>query len=259
MTNPTTNFSAHKKTFFASDFHLGVPDFSSSRNREKRIVNWLDSIKEEAESVYLVGDLFDFWFEYKKVVPRGFTRLLGKLGELSDSGIKIHIFHGNHDMWQFGYLEEELGCEVHNGLVYTEIAGKKFCIAHGDGLGPEQRWFKFILSIYRNRFFQRLFGAMHPLWGIGMAEWFSNRSKEKTAKTGEKFMGNDKEYLIRFANEQQKIRPVDFYVFGHRHLALDIDIGTARVINLGDWFTKNTCAVFDNQNIELKIWDSPSA
>lgn len=148
---------SHKKIYFASDFHLGIPDHASSLEREKRIVRWLDEVSRDASDIYLVGDLFDFWFEYKTVVPKGFVRLLGKMAEICDRGVQLHIFHGNHDLWMFGYLEKELGCKVYAKPVTIELSGNIFHIAHGDGLGPGQYWFKFILSIYRNYFFQRLF------------------------------------------------------------------------------------------------------
>lgn len=238
-------------TYFASDFHLGVPDFKSSLEREKRIVNWLDKIKHNAKAVYLVGDLFDFWFEYKYVVPKGHVRLLGKMAELVDSGIELHVFHGNHDLWQFGYLDKELGCTVHSKAIDISISGKRFYIAHGDGIGPGQQWFKFILTIYRNAFFQRLFAFFHPSIGIKIAKWFSQRSKLKTDSKHNQYLGDDKEYLFLHASEYLKNNPVDFFIFGHRHLSFNRPLKNARVINLGDWFSKNTYAVFDGKNVEL--------
>ncbi len=241
-----------KKIYFASDFHLGVPDAESSLLREKKIVRWLDSIKKDAAEIYLVGDLFDFWFEYKTVIPKGFTRLLGKLCELQDAGIQIHLFHGNHDLWQFGYFEKEIGCKVHSGPLSLMVANKSFYIAHGDGLGPGQRWFKFILSVYRNRFFQRLFAMIHPAFGIGLANWFSHRSKEKTFSSNAGFLGDDKEYLVLFAKEILANHKTDYFIFGHRHLPFDKPLQEARIVNLGDWFSHNTYAVFDGNNLELK-------
>jgi len=243
--------NTNKKTYFASDFHLGIPDHKSSIEREKKIVHWLDSIKHDASEIYLVGDLFDFWFEFDLVVPKGFVRLLGKLAELSDSGIKIHVFHGNHDLWQFGYLENEIGCKVHSKAIKTEINGKKFYIAHGDGIGPGQTFFKFLLAIYRNYFFQRLFAFFHPSVGLSISYWFSKRSREKTYEGNANYYG-DKEYHVVFAKEFLELEHVDYFIFGHRHLAMDVEVKNSHVINLGDWIKQFSYAVFDGEKLELK-------
>jgi UDP-2,3-diacylglucosamine hydrolase len=248
--------STSKKIYFASDFHLGVPSFEESLIREKRIVRWLDAIKADASDVYLVGDLFDFWFEFKTVVPKGFTRLLGKLAELSDAGIKLHIFHGNHDLWQFGYLQQELNCVVYDKPITIQLNHKTFHIAHGDGLGPGQKWFKFILSIYRNYFFQRLFAFFHPNIGIGLANWFSARSKEKSFSENAQYYGDDKEYLMLYANDFSKQNHVDYFVFGHRHLPMVKTLANGSTfVNLGDWMGYNTYAVFDGNTLELKTFE----
>lgn len=240
-----------KKLYFASDFHLGVPDAANSRLREQRVVRWLESIRHDAQAVFIVGDAFDFWFEYRHAVPKGFSRLIGKLCELQDSGIDVHLFHGNHDLWQFGYFEEEIGCKVHDGPIMIRSADKLIYIAHGDGLGPGQRWFKFILWIYRNRFFQRVFSLIHPSFGIPFANWFSKRSKEKTFGSNSHYLGDDKEHQMLHAAEVLEKHPVDYFLFGHRHLAFDKPLLDARVINLGDWFTQNTYAVFDGTTMTL--------
>lgn len=245
-----------QKIYFASDFHLGIPDFESSLKREQKIVRWLDSIKHDAQALYLVGDIFDFWFEFKTVVPKGFTRLLGKLAELSDSGIELHLFHGNHDLWQFGYLQKELGATIHSKPTHFTLNGKSFFIAHGDGLGPNQRWFKFILGIYRNYFFQRLFAFFHPNIGIRIANWFSNRSKQHTFNQNASYLGDDKEYLMVFAKSYLEQHPTtDYFVFGHRHFPFNKKIDDATVMNLGDWIGYHTYAVFDGENLELKKYE----
>ena len=244
-----------KKIYFASDLHLGIPDHASSLEREKRFVRFLDSIKHDAAEIYLVGDLFDFWFEFDKVVPKGFTRLLGKLAELCDAGIPLYIFHGNHDLWQFGYLEKELGCTVYAKPIVREFNGKKFYIAHGDGIGPGQKWFKFILGIYRNYFFQRLFAFFHPSIGITTANWFSNRSKQNSFEHNTEYFGDDKEYHLLFAKEYLKQEKIDYFILGHRHLPMDKIVGDAHVINLGDWMTYNTYVVFDGEKLELKKYE----
>lgn len=240
-----------KKIYFASDFHLGVPDYSHSLEREKRIINWLNSIERDAQAIFLVGDLFDFWFEYRHVVPKGFVRLLGKLAQLADKGIDIHLFHGNHDLWQFGYFEQELGCAVHNKPIAVIINQKRFHIAHGDGLGPGQHWFKFILSIYRNSFFQRLFAFFHPYIGISIAQWVSNRSKQKTFDANKNYLGDEQEYLILYTKKLLTAERFDYCIYGHRHLAFEKNIDTTTVVNLGDWFNANTFAEYDGNNLSL--------
>jgi UDP-2,3-diacylglucosamine hydrolase len=244
-----------QKIYFASDFHLGIPDHASSLDREKKIVRWLDMVSRDASDIFIVGDLFDFWFEFKTVVPKGFVRLLGKMAELSDRGIRMHIFHGNHDLWMFGYFEQELGCKVYAGPVTIELMGKTFHIAHGDGLGPGQTWFKFILSIYRNRFFQRLFAFVHPNIGIGLANWVSHRSKLKTFHANADYLGDDKEYLVQYAAAVQAQQHIDYFIFGHRHLPFDKPLHNSRVINLGDWMGYFTYVVFDGKTVELKKYE----
>ena len=247
--------STRTHTYFASDFHLGVPNFEASLTREKHIVSWLDSIKHNASDIYLVGDLFDFWFEYKTVVPKGFTRLLGKLAELSDAGIRLHIFHGNHDLWQFGYLAQELGCKVYSKPITITLNNQVFHIAHGDGLGPAQRWFKFILSVYRNRFFQRVFAFFHPNIGIGIANWFSANSKKHTFTENAVYYGDDKEHLMLYAKGILAHTAVNYFVFGHRHLPMQKNITPqSQFINLGDWMGYNTYAVFDGNTLSLKTF-----
>ncbi len=249
--------STPKNIYFASDFHLGVPDYASSLIREKLIVSWLDSIKHDAKAIYLVGDLFDFWFEFKTVVPKGFTRLLGKLAELSDAGIELHIFCGNHDLWQFGYLQQELGCTVHHKPITVNLGAKKFHIGHGDGLGPDQKWFKFILSVYRNYFFQRLFAFFHPNIGIGIANWFSARSKKHTFAEDAVYYGDSKEHLMLYAKQFLTHTHVDYFVFGHRHLPMIRPVGeNSNYVNLGDWMVYNTYAVFDGNELVIKTYTS---
>ncbi len=239
-----------KKIYFASDFHLGVPDAESSLKREKLLVKWLDEIKEDAAEIYLVGDLFDFWFEYDTAVPRGFTRFLGKLAELSDSGIPIHIFTGNHDMWMFGYLEEELNISLHREPIIREYSGKKFYIGHGDGLGPGDHGFKLIKQVFANKMSQWLFAKLHPDWGIKLAQFWSGRSRDSNDDS--KFLGEDGEWLVQYAKEKLAKEHFDFFIFGHRHLPLFMNVGNeSYYINLGDWISHNTYAVFDGENLGL--------
>ena len=245
-----------KKIYFASDFHLGTPAGENSRTREKTIVRWLDEIKSDAEELYLMGDVFDFWFEYKTVVPRGYVRLLGKLAELSDAGIKLHYFTGNHDMWVFDYLPKEIGATLYREPVQREINGKKFFLAHGDGLGPGDNGYKFIKKVFANKFSQWLFARLHPNLGIGMANYWSKKSRIATQLEEEKFLGDDKEWLVMFSKEILAKEHFDYLIFGHRHLPLDIKINSSRYINLGDWFRYNSYAVFDGVELELRYYDS---
>ena len=205
----------------------------------------------------VLGDLFDFWYEYKKVVPKGYVRILGKLAEITDSGIPIHFFVGNHDMWMSGYFEQELNIKVYQAPEVFERSGKSFFIGHGDGLGPGDVGYKFIKKIFRNKTCQWLFGLLHPNIGIGLANYFSSKSREKTGTSDEHFLGEDKEWLILYTKEQAKTRAIDFFIFGHRHYAMDFKINEkSRYINLGDWIRLNTYAVFDGNELQLLTWEA---
>lgn len=245
----------NKKIYFASDFHLGIPDAASSLEREKRIIRWLDGIKNDCAELFIVGDVFDFWFEYKTVVPKGFVRLQAKFAEFADAGIPVHFFHGNHDLWQFGYFEKELGINVYDKPIVREFNGKRFYIAHGDGLGAGQWRFKFVLWIYRNKFLQNVFGFIHPNLGIGLANWLSHRSKLKTYD-GNFTFHEEKESLIMHCRELLKTEKFDYLIFGHRHLPMEYNLGNGSTyINLGDWINFNTYAVFDGNKTELKTFE----
>ncbi len=245
--------SPEKKIYFLSDFHLGAPDYQSSLQREKKIVSFLESIRQSASAIFIVGDIFDFWYEYKQVVPKGYVRLLGKLAEITDSGIPVHFFVGNHDMWMRNYFQKELNMSVYFEPETFEWNGKKIFIAHGDGLGPEDHGYKFMKSIFRNSFCQWLFGLLHPSWGIGLANYFSRKSRKKTGKQDEVFLGEDKEWLIIFSRGLLAKEHYDYFIFGHRHLPLDLKLtDKSRYINLGDWITYFTYAEFDGQSVQLK-------
>lgn len=248
---------AGKKIYFLSDFHLGAPDYKSSLEREKKIVAFLESIRHDAAEIFIVGDIFDFWYEYRKVVPKGYVRLLGKLAELTDSGIIIHAFVGNHDMWMSGYFEEELNIPVYHHPKKFEWNGKKFYIGHGDGLGPADHGYKFIKKVFRNPACQWLFGQLHPTWGIGLANYFSRKSREKTGSADEHFLGEDNEWLAIYCREVLKKEHFDYFIFGHRHLPLDLALpGNSRYINLGDWIRTFTYAVLDGDTVHLNAWPS---
>lgn len=244
-----------KKIYFLSDFHLGAPDYEQSLKREKKLVQFLDIISKDAGAIFIVGDLFDFWYEYRSVVPKGYVRLLGKLATLTDSGIPIYFFVGNHDMWMNGYFEKELNIPVYFREMPFEFNGKKFLIGHGDGLGPGDHGYKFIKKIFRNRFCQWLFGIIHPTLGIGLANYMSRKSRAATGQTDEHFLGEENEWLIVYCKEVLQQQHFDYFVFGHRHLPIDFALpGGSRYINLGDWLRYDSYAVFDGSQFELKYY-----
>ncbi|MBS1730710.1 MAG: UDP-2,3-diacylglucosamine diphosphatase [Bacteroidetes bacterium] len=248
--------SGQKKIYFISDFHLGAPDYATSLEREKKIVRFLETIKEDAAELFILGDMFDFWYEYKTVVPKGFVRLLGMLASFSDKGIPIHFFIGNHDMWMHGYFENELNIKVYEKPERFQFNGKKFYIGHGDGLGPGDHGYKRLKKVFRNPFCQWLFGQLHPTWGMGLANYFSAKSRKKTGSSDQVFLGEENEWLVIYAKEILANEHIDYFVFGHRHLPLDIDLGdNSRYINLGDWIRSYTYAFFDGQNMHLLKWE----
>lgn len=244
------------KLFFASDFHFGVPDYQSSREREDRVVRWLDQIKSEASEIYLIGDVFDFWFEYSAVIPKGFIRFQGKVAELVDAGIKITFFKGNHDMWMFDYFKKELGVQIISDELIFEREGKKFYLHHGDGLGPGDSKYKLLKKIFRSSFCQWLFACIHPNLGIGLANRWSRKSRLQNNKK-EEFRDISEEWLATYCKQILQSTHYDYLIFGHRHLPLDIRFGNSRYINLGEWINFNSYAVFDGENLELKYFENP--
>lgn len=243
-----------KPIYFASDFHLGMDSqVSSSREREQLIIRWLDSIIDEAGQLYILGDLFDYWFEYRKVVPKGFVRILAKLAQFTERDIPLHIFTGNHDMWMFDYLENEIGAHVYQEPIVRELGGKQFFLGHGDGLGPGDHGYKFIKKVFRSKVNQWLFARLHPNFGIGLMQRFSKTSRDSQDEQN-KFLGADKEWLVQFCEEHLKKEAIDYFIFGHRHLPIDHQLSkpSARYINCGDWLSHNTFVVFDGKELELK-------
>ena len=219
------------------------------------MVRFLDSIKEKAGAVYLLGDMFDFWHEYKLVVPKGFTRLLGKISELTDLGVEVHFFTGNHDIWAYDYLEKECGVVMHRKPVTVELGDKVFFLAHGDGLGDPNRTFKFLRWLFHNRVAQVLFAAVHPRWGVDLGlRWAEHSRLKHEAEAPPTYLGEDKEHLVLYAKEYLTSHPdVNYFVFGHRHIELDLMLSrTARVIILGDWITQFTYAVFDGEQLWME-------
>lgn len=241
--------------YFISDAHLGSLAIPHRRMQERRLVNFLDSIKHKATAIYLLGDMFDFWNEYRYVVPKGFTRFLGKISELTDMGVEVHYFVGNHDLWTYGYLEEECGVILHRKPATLEIMGRTFFLAHGDGLGDPDRKFKLLKRCFTNRFCQRMLNFFHPRWGMSLGLNWAKHSRLKREDGKEPpYMGEDKEYLVLFAKDYLKTHPdIDFFMFGHRHIELDLMLTHhSRVMLLGDWIWQFTYAVFDGQNMFME-------
>ena len=242
-----------KKIYFASDQHLGAPTPQFSFPREKKFVAWLDEIKGDAEAIFLLGDLFDFWFEYKTVVPKGFVRVLGKLAEIRDSGVPIYFFVGNHDLWMNDYFETELNIPVYHDLKEFEFNNKKFLIGHGDGKGPGDLGYKRMKKVFTNPFFKRLFRWIHPDLGVKFGQYLSVKNKLISGEEDVKFLGAENEWLVKYAQRRLETQHYDFFVFGHRHLPLEIQISkTSKYINLGDWIGYFTYGVFDGETFELK-------
>lgn len=249
------NIPKGKKIYFASDNHLGAPNKKASLPREKKFVAWLDEIKKDAAAIFLMGDLFDFWFEYKTVVPKGFTRTLGKLAEISDSGIPIYYFVGNHDLWMNGYFEEELNIPVYHEPKEFTFNDTSFFIGHGDGLGPGDKGYKRMKKVFTNRFCKWLFRWLHPDLGVKLAQYLSVENKLISGEEDAKFLGEDNEWLVQYCKRKQSEKHRDFYIFGHRHLPLEIALeNNSKYINLGDWINYYTYGVFDGTTIELKTY-----
>lgn len=242
-----------KKVYFSSDNHLGAPTMKESRQRELKFVRWLDTIKSDAGVLFLMGDLFDFWFEYKTVIPKGFTRTLGKLAELSDAGIEIHYFVGNHDLWMNGYFEEELNIPVYHKPQQYNINGTSFFIGHGDGLGPDDKGYKRMKKVFTNPVAKWFFKWLHPDIGVRLAKYLSVSNKLISGDDDAKFLGNDKEWLVQYAHRKLEQQHYDHFIFGHRHLPLEIPLKeNSKYTNLGDWINYYTYAEFDGEKLSLK-------
>ncbi len=246
------------KIYFASDLHLGSPDWNNSLIRETHFVNWLQSIRGDAAEIYLLGDMFDFWFEYKRAVPKGGVRLLGKLAEFADSGIVIHYFVGNHDLWLRDYFQKELGFRVYYNPLVTDIHGRRFYLHHGDGLGPGDASYKFLKRIFKNRFFQWVFRMTHPDLGIAIASWFSKRSRIHANAGNEKDYGDGEYHAIHARNVLQKNPGIDYFVFGHRHIVKFESIAEGKYhVNLGDWMVHFTYLESTKDEVAIRNFGPP--
>jgi UDP-2,3-diacylglucosamine hydrolase len=242
-----------KQIYFLSDFHLGAPNKEASLIREKRIVAFLESIQHKAAEIFIVGDMFDFWFEYKKVVPKGFVRILGKLAQLTDAGIPVHFFVGNHDMWMRNYFKEELNIPIYFAPQIFVRNGLKLLVGHGDGLGPGDKGYKRMKKVFRSPVSQFLFGIAPPYIGMGAANFFSKKSRIATGKADEVFLGEDKEWLVQYCKLKLEKEHFDYFIFGHRHLPLNIKLtNNSTYINLGEWINYESYAVLDGTTITLQ-------
>ena len=245
--------AGNKKIYFLSDFHLGVPNAEESLIREKKIVTFLEEVRTDAALIFIVGDIFEFWYEYRTVVPKGYVRLLGALAQLTDAGIPVHFFVGNHDMWMRDYFQKELNIPVYYEPKEFEFNGKQFLIGHGDGLGPGDHGYKMLKKIFRSPVSRWLFGILPPVVGVGLANFFSRRRRVVTSAKEGAFLGAEKEWQIQYCKKILQTKKVDYLVFGHRHLPIDFCLtNESRYINLGDWIQYYTYAVFDGQQLTLQ-------
>jgi UDP-2,3-diacylglucosamine hydrolase len=251
------NIPEGKKVYFSSDNHLGAPTHNESRPREQKFLRWLDEIRPDAHAIFLLGDLFDFWFEYRTVVPKGFVRTLGKLAEFRDSGIEIHFFVGNHDLWMNGYFEDELGIPVYHNPKEFTINNKKFFLGHGDGLGPGDKGYKRMKKVFRGHFFQWIFRWGHPDIGMRIAQYFSVKNKLISGNDDHIFLGEENEWLATYAKRKLETAHYDYFVFGHRHLPMEIKVGEqSTYFNIGDWIHHYTYGVFDGENFQIKEFEA---
>ena len=247
--------SQKKKIYFASDQHFGAPTPEKSKKREEFFLNWLNHIEKDAEALFLLGDLFDFWFEYKTVVPKGFVRVLGKLAAFVDRGISVHYFVGNHDLWMKDYFETELGIPVYHKPKDFTIQNTTFFIGHGDGLGPNDIRYKRMKKVFINPVSKMLFQILHPDLGIRLGQYLSLKNKLMSGDKEIKFLGDKEEWLVKYANRKLKQKHRDYFLFGHRHIPMEIDLNSSsKYINLGDWISHYTYGEFDGKKIKLKKW-----
>ncbi len=249
------NLPEGKKIYFASDNHLGAPTPEKSFPREQKFIRWLDVVKKDAAAIFLLGDLFDFWFEYKTVVPKGFTRTLGKLAEITDSGIPVYYFVGNHDLWMDGYFEEELNIPVYHSPKEFTFNDSTFFIGHGDGLGPDDKGYKRMKKVFTSSISKWFYRWLHPDIGVRLAQYLSVKNKLISGDEDVTYLGEDNEWLVRYCKRKLESKHRDYFIFGHRHLPMEIDLnGVSKYTNLGDWITYYTFAVFDGNDLRLKTF-----
>ncbi len=244
-----------KRLYFASDFHLGIPNKEDSLERERCIIRWLDEVSSDAAAIILVGDIFDFWFEYPNVIPKGFIRFQGKLAQLRDEGIPVIFFTGNHDMWMFDYFPKELGISVHREPLVFEVGEEKLFVGHGDGLGPGDHIYKLIKLFFASKVCQWMFKWLHPNVGMRIAQIWSSRSRLASDRKEVKSYG-EKEWLYQYILQVEKENQHDYYIFGHRHLPADVKGSNFQYVNLGEWVHHRTYAVYDGSMLDLRYFEA---
>lgn len=241
----------NKKIYFASDLHLTMAPDEDSRRRELDFIQWLDTVKNDAAAIFLLGDMFDFWFEYRHVVPRGFVRLLGKLAEITDSGIPVHFFTGNHDQWIRNYLSYEMNINIYRKPTTFHLNGKTFLIGHGHDISPENMSDRVLNYLFGSRLLCLCYASLHPFWGIAFGKNWSRGSRKRHGLS-KPFIGLDKEFIYRYAKKVLTEKHYDYFVFGHRHMAMNIQLSEkSRYINIGEWLEAQTYAVFDGEDVSL--------
>lgn len=251
------NIPEGKKIYFASDNHLGAPTMKESLPREQKFVSWLNTVKKDAAAIFILGDLFDFWFEYKTVVPKGFTRTLGKLAEITDAGIPIYYFVGNHDLWMNGYFEEELNIPVFHKPQQFTFNNTSFFIGHGDGLGPGDKGYKRMKKVFTNPVAKWFYKWLHPDLGVKLAQYLSIKNKLISGDEDIEFLGEEKEWLVQYCQRKLEQSHHDYFVFGHRHLPLEIDLNNnSKYVNLGDWVSHYTYGEYDGTMLSLKKFET---
>lgn len=250
--------SEGKKIYFLSDVHLGAPVMTNNREREMRLVDWLEGIREDCDTLFLLGDIFDFWFEYKRSVPKGYVRFLAKICEFTDQGIPVHFFTGNHDIWAFDYLPNECGVILHTHNEIFRMGGKRFLIGHGDALNPKDKGYLFLYRTFHNRFLQRCFRWIHPDLGILIAQKWSSHSRLENGRIeADSFRGEEQEEIVRFCRQTLMTEHFDYFIFGHRHLPIDLPLASgSRYINTGDWITYFSFATYDGKDVGLHFVNS---
>ncbi len=250
------NIPEGKKIYFSSDNHLGAPTAELSKPREAKFLRWLDEVKQDAAAIFLLGDLFDFWFEYKQVVPKGFVRVLGKLAEIKDSGIPIYFFVGNHDLWMNTYFEDELDIPTFHTPQVFEFNDKVFFIGHGDGLGPGDLGYKRMKKVFTHPLCKWLFRWVHPDIGMRLGKHLSVKNKMISGDEDATFLGEDNEWLAQYAKRKLETKHYDYFVFGHRHLPMEIKLNpNSTYFNLGDWINHYTYGIFDGKAFSLKTFE----
>lgn len=259
--------------YFVSDVHLGL-DYNHPREREKQFSSFLLGLPPNTKALFLLGDIFDFWYEYKNVIPRNFTRTLGAMAQLVDRGIEVYFFNGNHDVWTYGYFEGELGIKMREQPFVIELEGKRFCLGHGDGLGKGDFGYKMLKGMFTNRFLQLLFSGIHPRWAFLLGHGWSKHNRlargcEAERKGGAKqihnyqFRGED-ERIVKFANEFQThfqqqtmcesaAEQIDYFIFGHFHTPTRMPLKAGgEICILGEWIHSCVYLVFDGETLTFK-------